>query len=108
MAGGKSFQSPKIGSVVSNFFIGDVMVQAILTDESFNPLKSGQLFQIHSIVKLSNSLLNLFQSPKIGSVVSNKGLNMEKFTFTANKFQSPKIGSVVSNQLKGIVGFSTT
>ena len=37
-----------------------------------------------------------FQSPKIGSVVSNKGLTMSsnELDFV---FQSPKIGSVVSN-----------
>ena len=39
------FQSPKIGSVVSNL-IADAANNALAEKESFNPLKSGQLFQI--------------------------------------------------------------
>ena len=38
--------------------------------EGFNPLKSGQLFQIAVNVQASATTL-VFQSPKIGSVVSN-------------------------------------
>ena len=38
-----------------------------------------------------------FQSPKIGSVVSNEGL-ASFISKVSEQFQSPKIGSVVSNK----------
>ena len=64
------FQSPKIGSVVSN-------------------MKHDQVF----------GLLAKFQSPKIGSVVSNSTpLGYESYENGEKLFQSPKIGSVVSNR----------
>ena len=84
----------------------------------FNPLKSGQLFQIE-LTKDENGAYEIVQSPKIGSVVSNKAMFAPYLTpagcFNPLKsgqlfqirpfyirsangaFQSPKIGSVVSN-----------
>ena len=62
------FQSPKIGSVVSNLIL---------------------------IVRKQVKKI-LFQSPKIGSVVSNLILIVRK-QVKKILFQSPKIGSVVSN-----------
>ena len=64
------FQSPKIGSVVSN----------------------------EGSIEFSAQELAEFQSPKIGSVVSNK--IMETIIINVVQFQSPKIGSVVSNKIK--------
>ncbi len=64
----------------------------------FNPLKSGQLFQISLYVITADELAVIkFQSPKIGSVVSNKQRVIERCRNESNEFQSPKIGSVVSN-----------
>ena len=42
-------------------------------------------------------MCNQFQSPKIGSVVSNLDTNPEDGEIEVGLFQSPKIGSVVSN-----------
>ena len=61
------FQSPKIGSVVSN---SSELKELAAVLDSFNPLKSGQLFQISSDERLEDAKI-MFQSPKIGSVVSN-------------------------------------
>ena len=65
--------------------------------DGFNPLKSGQLFQIGLHAGLQRDLRRqLFQSPKIGSVVSNLNYQV-KIGELQVRFQSPKIGSVVSN-----------
>ena len=66
------FQSPKIGSVVSNWKTS--IEVSSLYGESFNPLKSGQLFQMKFNLSATSQPGDLFQSPKIGSVVSNKGV----------------------------------
>ena len=87
------FQSPKIGSVVSNNKIG--VSKEGLHYRRFNPLKSGQLFQMKKTkINFKASTLQ-FQSPKIGSVVSN--LERAEADSEGYLFQSPKIGSVVSN-----------
>ena len=65
------FQSPKIGSVVSNHeqWMGH---RSTCPRSCFNPLKSGQLFQIRSTgIAVATTVEVVFQSPKIGSVVSN-------------------------------------
>ena len=64
------FQSPKIGSVVSN----DMELLEYFKDLNwcFNPLKSGQLFQMRTSETSSRHGSRGFQSPKIGSVVSNE------------------------------------
>ena len=64
------FQSPKIGSVVSN------MLWRSLAN--------------------SHKRCVVFQSPKIGSVVSNSNYEPE-LSYRLAEFQSPKIGSVVLN-----------
>ena len=45
-------------------------------------------------------MLPLFQSPKIGSVVSNIFYIVPTPSRDGKEFQSPKIGSVVSNSQK--------
>ena len=70
------------------------------TLDGFNPLKSGQLFQIQGGKLMGmRTEIEEFQSPKIGSVVSNQGGISRRFHLSW-MFQSPKIGSVVSNVAK--------
>ena len=66
-----TFQSPKIGSVVSNTLAKRLILELLLAS-CFNPLKSGQLFQIRRMDDdCPEPWTDKFQSPKIGSVVSN-------------------------------------
>ena len=75
-----AFQSPKIGSVVSN--------------------ECGHVVKGH-LEKYA------FQSPKIGSVVSNFNFEIAMIETMKEMFQSPKIGSVVSNIIpKGVLMLS--
>ncbi len=66
------FQSPKIGSVVSNLM--SYVYPVLEAKHRFNPLKSGQLFQMEETMPAQHHASRKFQSPKIGSVVSNSSI----------------------------------
>ena len=75
--------------------------------DGFNPLKSGQLFQIFQGIDLKPFVQAAFQSPKIGSVISNIPKVVSR-PLAIWLFQSPKIGSVVSNMLVALGGIGAS
>ena len=88
------FQSPKIGSVVSNRLASQWKTTE--AESGFNPLKSGQLFQIRVLSSSRRSRtqrgFNPLKSGQLFQIFTANGMST-----TLEMFQTPKIGSVVSN-----------